>query len=320
MGAVMGGCGRESGAGRGSDPADLARGARSAVVRVSGNGEAAQGAGSGFVVRGENGEQFVLSNHHVVWGATGIKLELTTGAKVPATVVGVDPAIDLAVIRPGFKLDVPPLSFGDDSRLRPGDRLLSIGWPHGITSAVSSGILSARGEVPDATLLGERSLDYLFTDAVLGAGASGGPVLDMSGEVVGINTAVMGEGRGLGVLLPARLAAYVSLVLERQGHIEHSCSGMQVVEDAAPSRQGLSLRVASVTTGDASQAGQIRSGDEVLAIDGKPVRDASDFRWREFMASPRTVWNVELGRDGLRKTVSVSLHELPCEAMRSTNR
>jgi serine protease Do len=194
--------------------ADLADRAMLSVVRVKGAGDTAQATGSGFVVRGKDGTQFVLSSHHVVWGASGLTLGLRTGTSVAATVVGVDPDMDLAVLRPASVLDVPALSFGDDRPLRPGDGILTLGWPDGSFDAVSYGVLSARGKVPAATLAGERAFDYLFTDAVLSPGMSGGPALDVAGNVIGVNTAVLGNGRGFGILLPAHLAAELANRLE----------------------------------------------------------------------------------------------------------
>ncbi len=291
------------------DVAAIARSAVPAVVRVVGSGGMAQASGAGFVVRGAQGEEFVVSNHHVVWGATDLSLELSDGRSIPATVIGVDRQVDLAVLRPSARLSVQPLSFGDDATLALGDFLILVGSPAGLLDAISLGVLSARGTVPRGTLAAQRSLDYLFTDAALGPGGSGGPALDSDGNVVGVASATLGASGGFGVLIPSGVAASIVAAIERDGHAEHSSTGMQVVEQQLNGAS--SLRVRALTKGGPAEQAAIAVDDWILSINGRPATSARDFTRREFMSPPGTAWDLDVRRDGRGMKVTVALGAVP---------
>lgn len=189
------------------DVVEIVRSALGSVVTVRTAGEMAQGSGSGFIVRGREGSKVVLTNKHVIWGATEVRVELFDGTSVVAMVVDDDSPLDLAVLRisPGAVKDARALTLGDDERLQLGEPLISIGSPAGIPHAVSVGVFSARGKKPGPQQSGPPS-DCLFTDAALSPGTSGGPVLNLEGQVVGVNAGQVGQTGGLGVIIPARLA------------------------------------------------------------------------------------------------------------------
>jgi serine protease Do len=264
----------------------------------------AQGGGAGFVVRGDDGEPIIVTNSHVVWGATEIAVERNDHRVDRAVLAGSDPAVDLAVLRFASKPELPVLSFGDDLSLRAGDAIISIGSPAGVLNAVSLGILSTRAKVPEATIPGEQSIEYLFTDALLSPGCSGGPVLDAQGAVVGVNAAVAAGSRGLGIAIPSHLAARVVRALERGGHYAHSRSGVQVADDLADGHPHVTAIAASATGVD------VQVGDRIVAIDGTPLDTVADFRWREFMDGPGTKWQVDLLRAGHDLSTEWHLHEL----------
>jgi len=226
--ALLGGCSRAAdGACLGRpDVAPLVAAALPAVVRVQGRGGLAQTAGSGFFIRGEGGTPLVVTNHHVVWGAAEIAIERNDGVTETAALVGVDPATDLALLRPTSGAAPATLTFGDDTRMRVGGWLIAIGSSDGVFNAASVGVLSARGRVPMAKLPPQRLVDHLFVDATLGAGGSGGPVLDLEGRVVGVSLAMMGGSRNLGVALPSSLAAPVIRDLERGRQSTHGFVGV----------------------------------------------------------------------------------------------
>jgi serine protease Do len=211
---VTEGGGRSSESGR---IVELAQAALPAVVRVHSAGRMAQGSGAGFFWKNGAGGLFVITSHHVVWGASEIHLEMNDGTRQRAEVVGADAETDLATLRPGDrKPDQRSLSFGSDEWLRPGDSLVAIGSPGGIRNAVTTGILSARGKVPEATTAMQRTVDYLFVETVAAAGGSGGPVLATDGRVVGVNTAAVGGAPGLAIVLPGRVALRVAETLTRK--------------------------------------------------------------------------------------------------------
>jgi serine protease Do len=301
------------GPGAGGPPgaAEALRAGTAAAVRVLPSGGMAQASGSGFVLRADTGEQVIVTNAHVVWGASEIAIETNDHATERATVAGVDPEVDLAVLRPRTKLSVVPLRFESDEALRLGDWLGSVGSPAGVLNAVSVGVLSARSTVPDATVQAQSSIDHLFTDAVLSPGCSGGPLLDARGRVVGVNVAMLGTSRGLGIAIPSHLAAPVVARLLHDGAYPHGRSGIRVA-DASP---GGHVRVVSVAPADAGDEVAIRSGDLILAVDGQSVQNAGDFRMREFMDAPGTRWQIEIERDQQRITTSWVLREWPTAAL-----
>ncbi len=304
-------CGRSSEPRRRLDAAEVTEAARPSIVRVIGLGGMAQGAGSGFFIRGERGDLFVISNNHVVWGAADIEIELADGTVLPVVLVGADPAIDLVVLRPAAGLVVRPLSFADDDYLRPGDAVLSMSSFPGLAGAVSVGVLSGRGKVADATLPGERSVDYLYTDAVMSAGTSGGPLLDTNGRVIGINAAVVGTGRGLGIAIPSHLAQRVVGVIEHDGRFEHSFAGLRVIDDRSGPLEPAGARVTSVDSAGPADLGQVRIDDRILAINGVVVHGASDVLWHEFMDGPGAHWKMDVERQAQRLSLAVVLQALP---------
>jgi S1-C subfamily serine protease len=309
---LVGAC-RDSGVNRGGQPSSdvtaLVKAALPAVVRVIPRGTMAQAAGSGFVVRADGGRTLVVTNHHVVWGATEIVLERNDRTLDHAIVLAADAAVDLAVVAAqggGYG----QLSFGDDDALRIGDPLVSIGSPAGVLNAVSVGVLSARGTVPDASLPGQLVIDHLFTDAMISPGCSGGPVLDAHGLVVGVNAATLAGSRGLGVIIPSRLAARIATVLQRGEGYRHSSAGLRVA-DAPPGSSGTAgVQVTTISPGGSADVASLRAGDILRTMDGRPLRGSSDFLWREFMDGPGTIWQLGIQRGGESLSMKISLQEL----------
>jgi serine protease Do len=280
-----------------------------AVVRVRATGDLAQASGSGFFVRTGDGRTYLVTNHHVVWGATAVTVERSDGIQDTASVLATDPATDLALLRPAIREAPATLSFGDDAALGQGDWICALGSPGGVFNAASAGIVSARGTVPDAVVAGERLVDHLFIDAVVGPGNSGGPVVDRQGQVVGVVAATLGS-RGLGIAVPGRLAAAVTRQLAVDGHATHATLGMQVTEVGLERERGAGLRVTEVVPGGAADRARIQIGDRVLTVDGQPVPPTAALRSRAFGLAPGTVWQVELLRGGQRVARTVELRDL----------
>lgn len=274
-----------------------------AVVRVHGRGAMAQTDGSGFFIRNGGGEPRVVTNHHVVWGATEIAIERNDGVTETAAVVGVDPATDLALLRPTSGTAPGVLSFGDDQSVAPGSWLMAAGSPEGVFNAVSLGILAARGRVPQGTLPAERHVDHLFFDAALGAGSSGGPLVNLSGRVVGVNLAILGGSRHLGVAVPSSVAQSVLGELEREGRAVHAFAGVEIADERDGGRNGGAARVTAVATASPAETAGVLPGDLIDQLDGRPLQGAIDLRRRLFLAHPGTAVRLHV----LRATAPIEI-------------
>lgn len=289
----------------------LVKSSLSSVVRVLPKGDGAQPGGAGFFVRGQDGSNVVITNYHVIWAAGEISLERNDHTLDRAIVLGVDAETDLAVLRPETVRPGTALAFGDDLALRIGEPVVSIGSPAAVLNAVSVGILSARAAVPDATLPGESAVDYLFTDAIISPGCSGGPLLDTHGRVVGVNAAVVGGGHGLGVAIPSHLAARVTSVLERGARYLHSSTGLRVADAPLEGGGQAGVRVTAILAGGPGDLASLHVGDIIMALDGQSLMESSDLRWREFMDAPGTVWKLRVKRGGNElPSLTLSLREL----------
>ena len=281
-----------------------------AVVRVHTSGDMAQASGSGFFFRARNGEIYIITNHHVVWGASTITIERNDGITDTATMFAADPATDLALLRPASRDAPRTLAFGDDRVLQRGDWVCALGSPSGVFNAASVGILSARERLRGAAVAGERLVDHLFVDAVTSAGSSGGPIMDRHGKVIGVSAAVLGTSRGLGVAVPSSLASAVITQLVANGHATHASFGMQVADAPAGVDREPGLRVTEIVARGAADMAQIRVGDNLLTVDGQSVPGPRELRMRAFESAAGTSWRLELLRDRERITRVLQLHDL----------
>lgn len=236
---------------------------------------AATSSGSGFFISAEG---LVVTNNHVVEGAQAIEIIEANGARLPARLVGRDPATDLAVLsvaRPGRSF--PFVRWGDSDRVRVGDWAMAIGNPFGLGGTVTIGIVSARNR----DLQTGRFDDFIQTDAAINRGNSGGPLFNARGEVVGVNSAILsptGASVGVGFAVPANLARRVVEQLGRSGSVARGFIGVRVQPLTPELAAGLetaggALLSSVAPRGPAAQAG-LRSGDVVVRFDGKPVTDA----------------------------------------------
>ena len=245
------------------------------------------------MVQSGKAEAVIVTNYHVIWGAEEVSVEWSDHATDHAVVLGADSSADIAVLRPRATAGHAALSWGDDTRLEPGDSVLAIGSPAGVLNAVSQGIIAAKAQVPGATVLAQRVVDHFFTDSALGAGASGGPLLDLNGRVVGVNFGVAGASRGLSIAIPASLAKLVVSDLSRGVQQARASLGLEVRED----RAGI-VRVALVAPASAADAVGVRPSDEIVSLNGRKIRGAIDFQSCAFTAQPGASAKLEIVRDG----------------------
>jgi len=269
----------------------------------------AQGSGSGFVF---DPAGKILTNYHVVKGAHAIEVEFSDDRTFLAQVVGADPHTDVAVIAIDAK-DLPSLPLGDSDEVKVGDWVLAIGNPFGLSHTVSAGIISARGRTgQDVRLEDPRAYyNFLQTDASINPGNSGGPLIDLSGRVVGMNTAINPEANSIGFAIPVNMLRELLPRLLSEGVVRRAAIGVHVdsvdrqlqMELALPDRRGALIRAVQ-PDGPAAAAG-IRAGDVVVEFDGKPIATPEDLRWRASLAHIGQPVGLVVLRGGQRTPLSV---------------
>lgn len=273
----------------------------------------AHGGGSGFIFTPDG---LILTNSHVVHGATRIEVSLNDGRHFPATSIGDDPATDLAVIRiDGVGLTAALL--GDSQQLRVGQLVIAVGTPYGFQYTVTAGVVSALGRSLRSQS-GRLIDDVVQTDAALNPGSSGGPLVTADGRVVGVNTATIMMAQGLCFAIGINTAKFVATRLLRDGKIRRSYIG--VVAQTTPLHRRLvrfheltqesAMVVLSVENGSPAQRAGLREGDVIIGLAGKPVGGIDDFyRWlSEIPAEVPTEVSV------LRRAEKITFKVVPEEA------
>jgi serine protease Do len=275
-----------------------------------------QGLGSGVVVTRDG---VVLTNNHVVEQAEEVQVTLSDGRKFDAKVVGTDPQSDLAVLRIEGKLpqDLTPIEFGDSSALRLGDVVLAIGNPFGVGQTVTMGIVSAKGRTGMGIVDYE---DFIQTDAAINPGNSGGALINLRGELVGINTAILsrsGGYQGIGFAIPASMARPIMASLLSNGKVARGWLGIaiQTVDTNLASAMGLEsaqgVLVSDVSADTPAAKAGLRRGDVIVALDGKAMNDSSQLRNTVAAKEPGSKIALDIVRDGKKMRVDVALGTLP---------
>jgi Do/DeqQ family serine protease len=274
-------------------------------------------AGSGVIVDAERG--FVLTNHHVIANASEILVTLKDRRRLKAEFVGSDPETDVAVLRiRAERLTAVP--FGDSDGLRVGDYVLAIGNPFGLGQTVTSGIISALGR---SGLNIEGYEDFIQTDASINPGNSGGALVNLRGELIGVNTAILapsGGNVGIGFAVPSNMARVVMEQLVRTGEVRRGRLGV-TVQDVTPEiaeamnlERGVGALIANVEPGSPADKAGIRKGDLIVAVNDQPVETASDLRNRVGLVPVGERLAITLLRDGRRMDVSARVARGPAPA------
>ena len=262
-----------------------------------------RGAGSGVII---DPSGLLVTNHHVIEGASALRVTLPNGQSYAAERVGTDPGTDLAVLRlvetGGATFAPLPLA---TELPRPGETVLAIGSPFGLSNSVTAGMVSAVGR-------GQMGItefeDFIQTDAAINPGNSGGALVNARGELVGINTAIYsrsGGSQGIGFAVPSTLVASVTSALLENGRVSRGWLGVGIADDA----RGVRLTLVD-EAGPAAAAGLAR-GDLVTAIDGEPVGDAESLRNRVTSVPAGTVIEVDYERKGAPSSARITLDERP---------
>ena len=270
-----------------------------------------QGLGSGFLV---DARGLVLTNNHVVEDATRIGVQLPDGREFSAKVLGTDPLTDVAVLQlQGEVKDLPVVRLGDSDALRVGDWVVAIGNPFGLASSVSLGIVSAKARDIQAGPFD----DFLQTDAAINPGNSGGPLFNLEGEVVGINTAIAGQGSGIGFAVPSNMVKALLPQLEKKGVVTRGWLGL-TVQDSSPDLGkalgvpgGEGAVVSQVNEGTPAAEAGLQQDDVIVAAGGKPITSGRALTRAVSQKPPGTRLPLTLYRAGRKREVTVTLGTRP---------
>ncbi|CUX39944.1 MULTISPECIES: Do family serine endopeptidase [Agrobacterium] len=275
-------------------------------------GEKVNSLGSGFVI---DPAGYVVTNNHVIEGADAIEVIFPNGSKLKATLVGTDTKTDLSVLKVEPKTPLKAVKFGDSRSMRIGDWVMAVGNPFGLGGSLTVGVISARGRNINA---GPYD-NFIQTDAAINKGNSGGPLFNMKGEVIGINTAIIspsGGSIGIGFAVPTELAQNIVQQLIEFGETRRGWLGVRVqpVTDDVAASLGMDTAkgalISGVAKGGPVENGPIQAGDVVLKFDGKDIHEMRDLL-RIVAESPvgKEV-DVVVYRDGKEETVKVKLGQL----------
>lgn len=270
--------------------------------------------GSGVIMTRDG---YIMTNNHVVDGATDVRVTLGDKREFKAKIVGTDPKTDIAVL----KIDatnLPLITVADSSKVQVGDYALAIGDPFGVGQTVTMGIVSATGR----SHLGiEDYEDFIQTDAPINPGNSGGALVDDRGDLIGINTAIIAHGsegnQGIGFAVPANLARNVMEQIVEHGKVTRAYLGI-VPQDVTPAiakafgvKDSGGALVGDVSPNSPASRSGIEKGDVILGLNGKPVANSNDLRMAISMMAPDSSVNLKVLRSGSERNYTVKLGELP---------
>jgi serine protease Do len=269
--------------------------------------------GSGFII---DQDGMILTNNHVVEKADEIKIKTTDGKEYDAKVVGRDPKTDIALIKIAADGKLPKAAkLGDSEAIRVGDWVMAVGNPFGLGNTVTAGIISAKGRVIGA---GPYD-DFLQTDAAINPVNSGGPLFNMNGEVVGINTAIVAQGQGIGFATPINMAKEILAQL-KTGKVVRGWLGI-MIQDITPElaesfgiTETNGVIVGDVVAESPAEKAGLKRGDIVKSLNGKTVDNAHSLSRAVAALGPDSAANLEVIRDGKPKEIKVTIGTMPEEA------
>ena len=267
--------------------------------------------GSGFIID-KNGT--IVTNNHVIQGAEDIFVSVNGEKEYEAELIGADPLSDIAVLKIKSKDKFAPVKFGDSDTARVGDWVIAIGNPFGLGGTVTSGIISARNRSIGLS----RYEDYIQTDASINSGNSGGPLFDMNGDVIGINTAILGQSGsiGIGFSIPSNSAKKVIDQLIKFGETKRGWLGVRIqyvtkeIADAENLDKPRGALVVSVADGSPSAKGGIKSGDIILEFNGKKINEMKELPIIVAETKVGTTVNVKVWRNKREVTKKITLGRL----------
>jgi len=265
--------------------------------------------GSGFII---DRDGYIVTNNHVVENADEIKVKLANGKEFDAKVVGRDPKTDLALIKIKGSSDLQPLKMGDSDELKVGSWVMAVGSPFGLEQTVTAGIVSAKGRT-----IGAGPYDnFIQTDASINPGNSGGPLINTRGEVVGINTAIVASGQGIGFAIPANMAKEITPQLKDKGKVTRGWLGVSIQEVTPELAQSFGLKekggalVSQVVKGSPADKAGIEQGDVIVEFDGKHIKETKDLPQAVATTPVGKNVSIKVSRNGKTLTKDVKVAEM----------
>jgi S1-C subfamily serine protease len=280
-----------------------------------------RGTGSGFII---DSKGIILTNAHVVEGADSVMVTLKDGRELQGEVVGQDALTDVAVVRVQAD-NLPTVTLGDSDRIKPGDWAIAIGNPLGLDNTVTAGIISATGRTSDQIRVPDKRIDFIQTDAAINPGNSGGPLLNERGEVIGMNTAIIGGAQGLGFSIPIKEAQALANQLLTKGRVEHAYLGIQMRTLTAELRQqinadrgstlNIELDAGVVVLGLIRNAPAVRAGvqpgDVIVRMNGEAITSAAQVQQLVESVGVGGNLDLEINRSGRSLSLTIQPEPLP---------
>ncbi|NTX06218.1 MULTISPECIES: Do family serine endopeptidase [Myxococcus] len=280
---------------------------------MQGNPQPRQGLGSGFII---DATGTVLTNNHVVEGADAVRVKLEDGRSFDAEVLGRDPLTDVALLKlKGAPNNLPFVPLGDSDAVRVGDAVMAIGNPFGLDSSVSAGILSARAR----DIHSGPYDDFLQTDAAINPGNSGGPLFNMKGEVVGMNTAIIGGASGIGFAVPSNLIRALLPQLQETGAVRRGYLGLAIQDLTPELARALKVDaakgavVSGISRGGPGDRAGLKEEDIITSVGGRAVESAGTLTRAVALLKPDSRVKVELVRGGKPLSLEVTLGTRPAQ-------
>jgi serine protease Do len=280
------------------------------------SGEGGQGLGSGFIISADG---YILTNAHVVAQADEVVVRLADAREFKGKIVGVDMRTDVALL----KVDatgLPTVTLGNSENLKVGEWVAAIGSPFGFVNTITAGIVSAKGRsLPD-----ESFVPFIQTDVAVNPGNSGGPLLNLRGEVVGINSAIYsrtGGYMGVSFAIPIEVAMDVAKQLQQTGKVTRGRLGVQIQALTPELAKSFKLQdtkgvlIASVESGSPAAKAGLQAGDVIVGFEGKPVQSANELPRLVAATRPGTTVTLDIWRNGARRQVKATLSEFPSETV-----
>jgi serine protease Do len=274
-----------------------------------------QSLGSGFVWSGDG---IIVTNNHVIEGASRIMVNLQDGRLLPATLLGVDPDSDLAVLRVEAK-NLPAAPIGTSADLMIGESVVAVGNPFGLSGTVTTGVVSALGRSVPSESQNRTYTDFIQTDASINPGNSGGPLLNIEGRVIGINVAIYAQAQGIGFAIPVDRARKVIQDLLEYGEVHAAWIGAVTATLTPEEARRLEQRtqrgalVVRVFSGSPAERAGMRPGDVITAAGGRPIDSRESFSTFTATATPGEALQLTIDRGGSTRMVQVTPADPPAE-------
>ena len=285
-----------------------------------------KGEGSGFIIKSDG---LILTNAHVVDGTDKVNVTLKDGRSFEGKVIGTDPVTDVAVVKIQAN-NLPAVPLGNSDQLKPGEWAIAIGNPLGLDNTVTTGIISATGRSSRDVGVPDKRVQFIQTDAAINPGNSGGPLLNASGQVIGMNTAIIQGAQGLGFAIPINTAERIANQLVAKGKVEHPFLGIQMVTLTPELKQninsnpnaGLSVDedqgvlIAKVMQNSPAAKAGLRAGDVIHQINGQSVKNAEDVQ--KAVESSQVGSNLQMGVRRNQRDINVAVQPgaFPTQAQR----